>query len=134
MKRILFILSAVLFANHSFCAAADYSQAITAGNFLYVSAQFPIDPSTGKMMEGEMEELTHLTIDHMKHWLLVKGYKMKDVIKTEVYLTDIRDYDAMNAAYAKRFHFQFPPARDVIVVPQLPNNSRIQISCIAYPR
>lgn len=132
MKRVLFALSALCFTSTSFCATANYSNAKTAGDFLYVSAQFPIDPDTGKMVEGEMGELTDITLDHIQHILHKKGFKMKDVVKTEVYLNDIRDFEAMDATYGERFPYQFPPARDIIVSPELLNNSRIQISCVAY--
>jgi 2-iminobutanoate/2-iminopropanoate deaminase len=57
---------------------------------------------------------------------------MKDVEQTVVYLTDIRDYDQMDAVFAARFPYQFPPTRDVIVVADLPNNASIEISCIAH--
>lgn len=132
MKKVLFALSALCFTSTGFCAAVNYSNAKTAGDFLYVSAQFPIDPITGKMVEGEMGELTDITLDHIQHILHKKGFKMKDVVKTEVYLNDIRDFEAMDAIYGERFPDQFPPARDIIVSPELLNNSRIQISCIAY--
>ena len=132
MKSLLFALSALLFTSAGYCTTANYSNAVTAGNFLYVSAQFPIDPVSGQIVEGEMGELTDITLDHIQHILHKKGFKMKDVIKTEVYLSDIRDFDGMDAVYGVRFPYQFPPARDVIVSPQLLNNSRIQISCIAY--
>lgn len=129
---MLFVLSALCLTNAGFCATENYSNAKKAGNFLYVSAQFPIDPSTGKMVDGKIGELTDIALDHVQHILHTKGYKMQDVVKTEVYLSDIRDFEGMDAAYGDRFPYQFPPARDIIVSKQMLNNSKIQISCIAY--
>lgn len=138
MKRILFLISAVVFTNvaftnhHNIHQSADYSEAVTAGDYLYVSAQFPIDPNTGKIVEGDMITLTNLVIDNIQHQLHVKGFTLNKVIKTEVYLTDVRNFQLMDSAYAARFNFQYPPARDIIITPHLLNNSPIQISCIAY--
>ena len=101
------------------------------GGFVYISAQAPIDPITGEMVEGDIHALTDLVIDHLQQQLKLRGYKLKQVVKTEVYLKDIRDFEGMNAAYGARFNFQHPPARDVIEVPNLLNNARIEISCIA---
>lgn len=84
------------------------------------------------MIDGDIQTLTNQVIDNMQHLLKIKGSSLKQVIKTEVYLTDIRDYQAMDAAYAKRFNFQ--SARDVSAVSDLPYNARIEISCIAYTK
>jgi len=99
--------------------------------FIYISAQAPIDPVTGQMIEGDIQTLTDLVIDHLQYQLKQRSCKLKQVIKTEVYLKDIRDFEGMNAVYGSRFNFQHPPARDVIEVSNLLNNARIEISCIA---
>ncbi len=132
MKKSLFLLSALLFSGSAFCSGPTYSQVVTAGDFAYVSAQLPIDPTTGKIVQGDITTLTNLVIDHIQHELHVKGFTLKQVIKTEVSLYDIRDYDQMDAAYGLRFNFTYPPARDVIQAANLPSNASIQISCIAY--
>ncbi len=112
-------------------ATPAYSNAVNAGDLLYISGQFPIDPITGRIATGDMQTLTNLTIDQIQHWLHDNGMTMRQVVKTEVYLTDIRDFDMMDAAYTARFNLQYPPARDVIAVSSLSYNSRIMISCIA---
>lgn len=132
MKKMLFVLYALFLTSSSLFATENYSNVKTAGNFLYVSAQFPIDPVTGKLVHGNMGELTDITLDHIQYLLHNKGFKMSDVVKTEVYLTDIRDYEDMDAAYGERFPYQYPPTRDVVVSKKLLNNATIQISCIAY--
>ncbi|MBS0605295.1 MAG: RidA family protein [Verrucomicrobia bacterium] len=133
MKRFKFLLAALLLTGSAVSVSAStYSEAVNAGDFLYISGQFPIDPSTGKIVEGDMGTLTNVVLDHIQHLLHVNGLTMKQVVKTEVYLTDVRDFNAMDSAYATRFNFPFPPARDVVVVSNLLNNATIEISCIAY--
>lgn len=135
MKRILFFVSSILFAGNCFGSSPqNYSGAVTAGDFVYISGQVPIDPITGQMMNTNMETMTNVVIDYLQHLLHVKGCTLHQVVKTEVYLSDIRDYDAMNLAYGQRFNFQFPPARDVIQVGNLLNNAPVEISCIAYKK
>lgn len=129
MKQVITLLLALFLTNSAF--STDYSQAITAGDFVYVSAQLPLD-SSGKIVHGDMVTLTNLVISNLQHQLRIKGLTLAQVIKTEVYLTDVRDFDLMDSTYATWFNFTYPPARDVIVAKNLLNNSPIQISCIAY--
>lgn len=135
MIRSVFFLFALIASISCFSTqTASYSAAVTAGDFVYVSAQLPVDPITGHLIDGDIQTLTNQVINNIQHLLKVKGSSLKQVIKTEVYLTDIRDYQAMDAAYAKWFNFQYPPARDVAAVSDLPYNARIEISCIAYTK
>lgn len=120
-----------LFSALTPCHAASYSPAVKAGQFLFVSGQFPINPDTGLMEDGDIASLTHLTMSHVKSCVLRNRFKMNEVVKTVVYLCDIRDYNQMDQAYAAWFPYAHPPARDVIVVSDLPGNARIEISCIA---
>jgi 2-iminobutanoate/2-iminopropanoate deaminase len=132
MKNLLFFVSALLLSGNCFASSADYSEATTAGDFVFVSGQVPIDPTTGQMMTGTVDVLTDAVIDSIEHWLKVKGCTLKQVVKTQVYLGDIRDFAAMDAAYAERFNFEYPPARDAIQAGGLLNNAPVEISCIAY--
>lgn len=132
MKSLLFFASALLFAGNCVGNAQDYSDAVTAGDFVYVSGQVPIDPTTGQIMSGTIDVLTNVVIDQIQHLLRVKGCTMGQIVKTQVYLGDIRDFNGMDAAYAERFNFAYPPARDVIQAGGLLNNAPVEISCIAY--
>jgi 2-iminobutanoate/2-iminopropanoate deaminase len=137
MIRLCLLLSLFLATNVAFSKdkeKASYSLAVNAGDFIYVSGQVPIDPSTGTMIEGDIETLTNQAIDNVKHILKMNGADLKHVVSTVVYLADIRDYDAMNEVYKQRFHFKYPPARDVVAVSDLLYNARIEISCIAYKK
>ena len=132
MKRYFALMAALLLVGGaSSVTASTYSNAVTAGDYLYVSAQLPVDES-GSVIVGDMQTLTNYVLDQVQHLLRVKGFDMQQVVKTEVYLTDMRNYDAMDSTYGSRFNFRYPPARDVVVASGLPYNSPIQISCIAY--
>jgi 2-iminobutanoate/2-iminopropanoate deaminase len=113
-------------------AIGPYSQAISAGEFVFISGQLPIDRTTKKLIDGSIESMTHLVIDHLSAVLNAAGLTLANVVKTEVYLKDLADFPAMNNAYAERFHFPIPPARVTIQAAKLPMDARIEISCTAY--
>lgn len=135
MIKLCMLLTALCAANLGFSKdKANYSAAATAGDFIYVSGQYPVDLRTGVMVNGDIETLTDQVIDNMKHVLKANGADLKDVISTTVYLTDIRDYSAMDEAYGKSFKSKYPPTRNVVAVSELAYNARIQISCVAYKK
>ncbi len=113
-------------------AIGPYVQAVLAGDFLFVSGVLPIDPSTGKLVEGNMETLTTRIFDSMEAILKAAGLKMENVVKTDVFLKDLNDFQEMNKTYAKRFHGANPPARATVQVAKLPMDARIEIACVAY--
>lgn len=112
-------------------AIGPYSQAIAAGEYLFVSGQLPIDPSTGKLIEGNIEAMTHRVIDNLEAILKTAGLSLKQVVKTEVFLKNLDDFQAMNRAYGERFAHDPAPARQAIQAAKLPLDARIEISCIA---
>ncbi len=111
-------------------AIGPYSQAIKAGHLVFVSGQLPIDPSTGAFAEGGIKELTRQSLTNMKHILSEAGYKMSDVVKTTVFLTDMADFAEMNEVYAEFFSNPFP-ARSAVAIKTLPKDARVEIECIA---
>lgn len=112
-------------------AIGPYSQAIAAGDFLFVSGQLPMDPTTGELIPGDIEALTHQTIDNLAAILKAAGLSLAHVVKTEVFLLDMADFQAMNRAYGERFSTEPTPARAAIQVAGLPRGARIEIACIA---
>lgn len=112
-------------------AIGPYSQAIHAGELVFVSGQLPLDLTTKKLIDGSIEAMTNTVIDHLEAILNEAGLTLAHVVKTEVYLKDLNDFPAMNTVYAKRFHFSPAPARATIQVGKLPMDARIEISCIA---
>lgn len=113
-------------------ALGPYSQATIAGDFVFVSGQLPIDLSTQKLIDGDIETMTNLVIDHLNAILMAAGLSLANVVKTDVFLKNLSDFQAMNRAYSNRFHFSIPPARVTTQAAQLPMDSCIEISCIAY--
>lgn len=113
-------------------AIGPYSQAIAVGEFLFVSGQLPIDAKTGDLIVGDIEAMTHRVIDNLEAILEAAGLTLADVVKTEVFLKDMADFQAMNQAYAKRFSTDPAPARQAIQAARLPRDAVIEISCIAY--
>ncbi len=130
MKTFFSLLVALTCISQAYCNAP--SPIVTAGDFAFVSGQFPIDPVSGTIVVADIGTLTQLTISNIQHLLREKGFDLKKVVNAVVYLTDMRDYDAMLAAFLEEFDFTFPPALEVVAVSELPLKSRIEIACTAY--
>ncbi|MBA3854307.1 MAG: reactive intermediate/imine deaminase [Gemmatimonas sp.] len=111
-------------------AIGPYSQAIWSGQELFCSGQTPIDPATGKLIEGDVSAQTHRVFDNLAAVLAAAGLTLDHVIKCNVYLVDMADFAAMNAAYQTRFSAPFP-ARTTVAVAGLPLNARVEIELIA---
>lgn len=119
-------------------AIGPYSQAIVvpaADALIFVSGQLPLDPRTGELIEGDITVLTKQTLDNIEAILLASSSSLHHVVKTEVFLKDLkRDFAAMNQEYAKRFNPNAPPARTTVEVSALPKGSLIEISCVAITK
>ena len=111
-------------------AIGPYSQAIQAGNTVYVSGQLPIDPATGAFAGADIAAQTLQSLTNIRSILAGAGYSMTDVVKTTVLLADIADFAAMNAVYAEFFTAPFP-ARAAFQVAALPKNALVEIECVA---
>ena len=111
-------------------AIGPYSQAIQAGNTIYVSGQLPIDPATGAFAGDDITSQTRQSLTNMKNILIKAGTDMSAVVKTTVLLADIADFAAMNAVYAEFFSAPYP-ARAACQVACLPKNALVEIECVA---
>ena len=111
-------------------AIGPYSQAIKAGNTVYVSGQLPIDPATGAFAGEDIQSQTRQSLTNMKNIMEAEGYSMTDVVKTTVLLNDIADFGAMNAVYAEFFSEPYP-ARAAFQVAALPKAALVEIECVA---
>lgn len=111
-------------------AIGPYSQAIQAGNTVYVSGQLPIDPATGAFAGADIAAQTRQSLTNIRSILAGAGYSMTDVVKTTVLLADIADFAAMNTVYAEFFTAPFP-ARAAFQVAALPKNALVEIECVA---
>lgn len=111
-------------------AIGPYSQAVQAGNTLYVSGQIPIDPATGNFAGEDIAIQTRQSLTNVKNILEAAGYTLGDVVKTTVLLADIADFAAMNAVYAEFFTGNCP-ARACFAVRDLPRGALVEIEAIA---
>jgi 2-iminobutanoate/2-iminopropanoate deaminase len=111
-------------------AIGPYSQAIRAGDFIFVSGQIPIDPNTGEFVPGGIEKQTEQVLVNVSRVLEAAGSGLDQVVKTTVFLADIREFAAMNEVYA-RFFFKEPPARATVEAARLPRDARVEIEAIA---
>lgn len=111
-------------------AIGPYSQAIRAGDWLFLSGQIPIDPATGELVTGGIEEQTRRVLDNLGAVLEAGGASYRDVVKTTIFLIDLADFSAVNAIYSTYFADP-PPARATVQVAALPKGARIEIEAIA---
>ena len=111
-------------------AIGPYSQAIKAGNTVYVSGQIPIDPATGIFAGDDITTQTRQSLTNLKSILNAAGADLCDVVKTTVYLANMGDFAAMNAVYAEFFAAPYP-ARAAFEVACLPKNALVEIECVA---
>ncbi|MCD6435775.1 MAG: RidA family protein [Clostridiales bacterium] len=112
-------------------AVGPYSQAIKAGNFIYLSGQLAIDPKVGKIVEGGVQAETRQALINAKEVLKSEGYELTDVVKTTVFLDKISDFVAMNEIYAE-FFVEHKPARAAFEVAALPLGANVEIQMVAY--
>ena len=112
-------------------ALGPYSQAVRAGQFLFVSGQVPIDPATGALVEGGIADQTRRALTNIGEILRAAGASFQNVVRTTVYLADLNDFPAMNDAYAA-FFVSPQPARSTIQAARLPRDARVEIDVIAF--
>ncbi len=112
-------------------AIGPYSQAIKAGNTIYISGQLPIDPATGKFKEGCIRCKARQSLNNIKNILQAEGLTMSHIVKVTILLTDINDFSAVNEVYADFFQPPFP-ARSAFAVAALPKGAPIEIEAIAH--
>ncbi len=111
-------------------AIGPYQQAIRIGDFLFTSGQIALDPKSGNFLSREIEEETELTLKNIKAILDADGLSFNDVVKANVYLSDMEHFQRMNAVY-ERFFGEGKPARACVQVAALPKGAKIEIDVIA---
>jgi 2-iminobutanoate/2-iminopropanoate deaminase len=114
-------------------AVGPYSQGIAAAGFLFLSGQVPLDPATGVLVRGTIQEEVARVLENLKGVLEAGGSGLDRVVKTTVYLTSMKDFEAMNEVYARAFGDN-RPARSTVEVSALPKGARIEIDAIAIAR
>ncbi|MCZ7545254.1 MAG: RidA family protein [Anaerolineae bacterium] len=111
-------------------AIGPYSQAVKINGFVFTAGQAGVDPATGKIVEGGIEAQTRQTLNNVRAILEAAGTSMANVVKTTVFLHNIRDFAAMNGVY-KTFFPADPPARSTVAAKDLPLGALVEIEVVA---
>ena len=110
--------------------AGPYSPGVRSGDHVFLSGQTGVDPATGRLVEGDVAAQAEQIFKNLAGVLAAAGLSLGDVVKCNVYLTDIGDFQAMNAVYARQFESPYP-ARTTVAVAALPGGARIEIELVA---
>lgn len=113
-------------------AIGPYSQAVRAGNMLFCSGQIALEPGgSGELKAGGIEAQTRQVLDNLQAVLAAAGAKWDDVVKTTIYLSDLGDFQQVNAIYSERFS-AVAPARATVEASGLPKGALVEIDALAY--
>ena len=112
-------------------AIGPYSQAVRAGDFLFVSGQIPLDPATGTLVDADVRTQTRRVLENLSAIVSAGGASLGHVVKTTVYLADMNDFAAMNEVYATFFSTP-APARATVQVGRLPRDVKIEIDAVVH--
>ena len=123
-------MHAPVYTKNAPAAIGPYSQAVKAGNTIYVSGQIPIDPATGSFAGEDIRTQTKQSLTNIAQILGEAGAGMNNVVKTTVLLADMADFAAMNEVYARFFSEPYP-ARAAFEVAALPKGARVEIEAVA---
>jgi 2-iminobutanoate/2-iminopropanoate deaminase len=111
-------------------AVGPYSQGVRTGGLVFTAGQIPIDPATGALVEGPIEDQTRRVLDNIRAVLEAAGTGLDRVVKMTVFMTDLGDFARMNAVYAEYFP-ETPPARSAFQVAALPLGASIEMEAVA---
>jgi reactive intermediate/imine deaminase len=110
-------------------AIGVYSQAVRAGNTLWVSGQIPLDPKTGQLVEGDIEAQIRRAFENLKAIVVAGGATLDDVVKATIFLTDLSHFALVNKIMAEYFREPYP-ARAAVGVASLPRGAQVEVECI----
>ncbi len=113
-------------------AIGPYSQAVIAGDYMFISGQIGINPKTDQIVKGGIKEETTQVIENIKSILRTQNIGLDKIVKAEVYLTDMKEFNKMNQVYESKFRYKIKPARQAVEVSRLPKDAKIEISVIVY--
>ena len=111
-------------------AIGPYSQAVEAQGFVFCSGQIPLDPATGNVLTGSVQEQAELVMKNISAVLKEAGLSFENIVKTTIFLTSMNDFAAVNEVYGRHFKSQ-PPARSTVAVAGLPKGVGVEIEVIA---
>jgi 2-iminobutanoate/2-iminopropanoate deaminase len=111
-------------------AIGPYSQAVRAGDLVFLSGQIPFDPATGQLVEGDITAQTTRVMENLRAVLAAAGCRFGDVVRTTIYLVDLSHFAEVNEAYGACFQAPFP-ARATVQVSALPKGAQVEIDMVA---
>lgn len=120
----------IIFSKEAPAPIGPYSQAVKAGNTLYVSGQISLDADSGELINENITEETHAVMKNLEAVLRAAGYEFADVVKCTIFIKDMGQFGTINEAYGQYFKSN-PPARETVEVSRLPKDVNVEISCIA---
>lgn len=120
----------VISSDNAPSAVGPYEQAVRVGNFIFTSGQIPIDPSINKLIEGDIAQQTRRVMENLKSILEASGSSIRNVIKTTIFLTDLKNFEQVNKVYGEYFT-DSKPARSTVQVSALPKGAEIEIEIVA---
>lgn len=123
-------MNTAIHTEHAPAAIGPYSQAVKAGNIIYISGQLPVIPATGEFSGPDIASQTRQSLTNIQNILKEAGADMSKVVKTTVLLADIKDFSAMNAVYAEFFTEPYP-ARAAFQVAAIPKGALVEIEAVA---
>ncbi len=123
-------MSSIVFTHHAPEPIGPYSQAIKTDNALYCSGQIALDPESGKLIMGSIEEETRQVLDNLKAVIHAGGMEMEQVVKCSIFLSDMKHFPIVNEVYATYFG-KSQPARETVAVAGLPLGVNVEISAVA---
>ncbi|KAL6229387.1 hypothetical protein BDW75DRAFT_235249 [Aspergillus navahoensis] len=109
-----------------------YSQGVIAGDMVYVSGSLGIDPATGKMVEGTIADRTAQILKNIEEILNAAGSSLENVVKINIFITDMQDFATMNKAYMKVFDSGVNPVRTCVAVKELPQGTDVEMEATAH--
>ncbi len=112
-------------------ALGPYSQAVRAGDYVFLSGQVPINPETGKLVENSLDDEVRQVLKNLTAVMEAAGGTLKNIVKSTIFLTDMNDFAAVNKVYGEHFP-ENPPARACVQVSKLPLGARVEIEAVAY--
>lgn len=120
----------ILFSPDAPAPIGPYSQGVAAGELVFLSGQIPIQPETGSLVQGDIEEETRTVLENIQAVLRSKGLSLTHVVKTTIFLCSMEDFPSVNEVYSSFFP-DSPPARSTVQVAALPKGARVEIEAVA---
>lgn len=111
-------------------AIGPYSQAVRAGDLVFLSGQIPLDPATGELVPGDIAAQTERVMKNLEAVLAAAGGGFNDVVRTTIYLTNLGHFATVNEVYGRHFG-AVPPARATVQVAALPKGAHVEIDAVA---